>query len=403
MNPRFAHGLVIGKFYPPHAGHHLLIETAAAACQRLSVVVMAATCESIPLTDRVQWLQRAHPSVATGTECVISVVGVTDDLAVDYDSAPAWEGHVALMRAAIERSVSMSGADASAAVVDLVATSEPYGAELADRLGATHLLVDLTRSTQSVSGTAVRADVAGQWQYLRGPVRAGLARRVVVVGAESTGTTTVSRRLAEALRSRGGCWESTGWVPEFGREFTLRKLAAASALAAASGSPAPTMDDLTWTSEDFTAIAARQQQLEDAAAAVGSPVLVCDTDAFATSIWHQRYIGTPMAGHANPTRSLGRPDGGPGADLYLLTDDEEVPFVQDGIRDGEHLRSWMTRVFVEELNASGRRWVHLRGSLDERVAEALRQVDLLLTAGWQWADPRDGCAENPVTTANSLG
>ncbi|HST83327.1 MAG TPA: AAA family ATPase [Kineosporiaceae bacterium] len=385
---RFAHGLVIGKFYPPHAGHHLLIETAAAACRRLSVVVMAATCESIPLTYRVQWLREAHPSVVSETECLICVIGVTDDLIVDYDSEKAWEGHVALMRAAIERSVSMSGDDASAAVVDLVATSEPYGAELAQRLGATHLLVDPNRSTQPVSGTAVRADVARQWQHLRGPVRAGLARRVVVLGAESTGTTTVSSLLAEALRARGGCWENTGWVPEFGREFTIRKLAAASAMAAASGSATPGMDDLIWTSEDFTAIAARQQQLENAAAATGSPVLVCDTDAFATSIWHQRYLGTPMAaGHPTPTRSLGRADGGPGADLYLLTDDEEVPFVQDGIRDGEHLRSWMTRTFVQELNASGRRWVHLRGSLDERVAEAVRQVDVLLAEGWPLADP----------------
>jgi HTH-type transcriptional repressor of NAD biosynthesis genes len=383
---RFAHGLVIGKFYPPHAGHHLLIETAAAACRRLSVVVMAATCESIPLARRVQWLRQAHPPV--GAECLISVVGVTDDLVVNYDCEQAWQAHVALMRAAIERSVSMSGTDASTAVVDLVATSEPYGAELAHRWGATHLPVDLTRSTHPVSGTAVRADVAGQWPHLRGPVREGLARRIVVLGAESTGTTTVSSLLAEALRSRGGGWESTGWVPEFGREFTIRKLAAASAIAAAAGTPAPGMDDLTWTSEDFTAIAARQQQLEDAAAATGSPVLVCDTDAFATSIWHLRYIGTPMqVALPEPARSLGRPDGAPGADLYLLTDDEGVPFVQDGLRDGEHLRSWMTRTFVQELDASGRRWVYLKGSLNERVAEAVRQVDLLLAEGWQLADP----------------
>ncbi len=384
-DPRFTHGLVIGKFYPPHAGHHLLIETAAAACRRLSVVVMAATGESIPLADRVRWLQQAHPFVEAGEECRISVIGVTDDLVVDYDSAPAWEGHVALMRAAIERSVSMSGADPSAAVVDLVATSEPYGAELAHRWGAVHLLVDLTRSTHSVSGTAVRADVAGHWQHLRGPVRAGLARRIVVLGAESTGTTTVSSLLAEALRSRGSCWEDTGWVPEFGREFTIRKLAAASAIAAACGSPRPGMDDLTWTSEDFTAIAARQQHLEDAAAATGSPVLVCDTDAFATSIWHLRYIGTPMEERLSEL-ALGHP-AGPSADLYLLTDDEGVPFVQDGIRDGEHLRSWMTQTFVRELDTSGRRWVHLRGSLDERVAEAVRQVDLLMAEGWWLTDP----------------
>ena len=34
------HALIIGKFYPPHAGHHLLVQSAAATCERVSVVVM---------------------------------------------------------------------------------------------------------------------------------------------------------------------------------------------------------------------------------------------------------------------------------------------------------------------------------------------------------------------------
>ena len=40
------HGLVVGKFYPPHAGHHLLIRAAAAACDRVSVVAMEARIPS---------------------------------------------------------------------------------------------------------------------------------------------------------------------------------------------------------------------------------------------------------------------------------------------------------------------------------------------------------------------
>jgi hypothetical protein len=37
-------------------------------------------------------------------------------------------------------------------------------------------------------------------------------------------------------------------------------------------------------------VAARQNAAEDAPAAAG-PVLVCDTDAFATTIWYERYRG----------------------------------------------------------------------------------------------------------------
>ena len=47
------HGLVIGKFYPPHEGHHLLISTAAAVCERVTVLVLSHEVESIPHALRV--------------------------------------------------------------------------------------------------------------------------------------------------------------------------------------------------------------------------------------------------------------------------------------------------------------------------------------------------------------
>lgn len=68
-----------------------------------------------------------------------------------------------------------------------------------------------------MSGSACHADLAGNWDLLGGPARAGLAAHVVVLGAESTGTTTVSRALAQRYRDRGGVWSRTGWVPEYGR------------------------------------------------------------------------------------------------------------------------------------------------------------------------------------------
>ena len=43
----FRHGLLIGKFYPPHLGHHAAIRRAAAECERVSVLVMASAAESI--------------------------------------------------------------------------------------------------------------------------------------------------------------------------------------------------------------------------------------------------------------------------------------------------------------------------------------------------------------------
>ena len=96
MKPR--HGLVIGKFYPPHAGHKLLVRAAARACEHVTVVVMAATHESIPLENRVRWMRAIHGAAN------IRIVGVIDDVPVDYTDPDIWSKHVTLMQHALDSS-----------------------------------------------------------------------------------------------------------------------------------------------------------------------------------------------------------------------------------------------------------------------------------------------------------
>jgi HTH-type transcriptional repressor of NAD biosynthesis genes len=65
------------------------------------------------------------------------------------------------------------------------------------------------------------------------------------------------------------------------------------------------------------------------------------------------------------------------ADLYLLTGDE-IPFVQDGLRDGEDVRHGMHEAFARELEESGRAWALMRGTPEDRKAQAVGLVDALL-------------------------
>ncbi|MGW1772447.1 AAA family ATPase [Streptomyces sp. NPDC002104] len=352
---RHGHGLVLGKFYPPHAGHHHLVRTAQDQCERLTVLVCAASVESVPLADRVAWMREAHP----GAE----VVGAVDDIPVDLQDPAVWEAHMAVFRGAVRRPV------------DAVFTSEAYGTELARRFGAEEVCVDLDRTLFPVSGTAVRADPVANWEFLGPAVRAALTRRIVVLGAESTGTTTLSRALAEHWRARGGVWAKTGWVAEYGRQYSEERLAAARA-----ADPAATWDAVSFTSEEFPVIARRQDADEERAARLGSPVLFCDTDSFATGIWHERYLGARSA-------EAERIAAGTRRDLYLLTDHTDVPFEDDGLRDGEHLRPWMTGRFLEELERTGKRFLVVRGDRDTRLAAAVAAVDGLLAEGWRFADP----------------
>ncbi|AMM24266.1 AAA family ATPase [Variovorax sp. PAMC 28711] len=361
------HGLVIGKFYPPHAGHQLLIGAAASQCARVTVIAMAASHESIPLALRVRWLRELHAALPN-----VVVTGIVDDIPIDYGNDAIWRAHVALMREAL--------AAIDAPRVSAVFTSEPYGAELARHFDATPVTLDTARLLAPVSATRFRNDPPAYWDFIAAPVRSDLAWRIVVVGAESTGTTTLSIALAQALRERGGAYGHTRWVPEYGRALSVEKLAAAIAQAQLQGAPRPGPEDLLWPSDEFTRIATTQNAMAREQAAVGGPLLVCDTDAFATAIWHERYVG-----HRSPAvEAIAGQDRGR---LYLLTHHDGVPFEDDGLRDGEALREWMTDRFATRLSETARRHVVLRGDRVERLDAALCAVDALLAGGWGFAAP----------------
>jgi HTH-type transcriptional repressor of NAD biosynthesis genes len=319
-------GLVIGKFYPPHRGHKFLIETALAQVDHLDVLVCARPEQTITGQLRAHWLREIHPKA-----CVRAI----DDPGED-DNSEFWAKYT----------VQILGN-----APDVVFTSEDYGDGYAHFLACRHVMVDRERMRVPVSAREIRAAPLRHWEYLEPCVRAFFAKRISVVGAESTGTTTLARDLAEHYR--------TVWVPEYGREY-CEKLQAAGV----------DLWTYQWRSEEFTDIARKQQQMEDDLAREANRLLVCDTDVVATGIWHQRYMGTGSP-EVEAIAAAHRHD------LYLLTDCD-LPFVQDGLRDGETIRQWMTRRFEEVLAERGLTWVKISGSGGQRLLAAIRQVDRFL-------------------------
>jgi HTH-type transcriptional repressor of NAD biosynthesis genes len=171
-------------------------------------------------------------------------------------------------------------------------------------------------------------------------------KRVVVIGSESSGTTTLARALAEHYR--------TVWVPECGRTYSQGRQPCRQ----------------PWRSDEFTFIAIEQARMEDALAALANRVLICDTDPFATAIWHERYMGQPSDAVREIAKSRRY-------DLYIVTD-ANIPFVQDDIRDSEPLRQWMQGRFIEELTKMRQPTIVVSGPHEERFAAAVRRIDELL-------------------------
>ncbi|WP_367870434.1 AAA family ATPase [Luteolibacter sp. Populi] len=318
---RFGLGLVVGKFLPPHRGHRFLIETALSRCERVVVIICGKPVDPIPPELRAGWLRELVPQAE---------VMLIDDRYDENDS-----------RVWAENTMGWLGR-----APDAVFTSEDYGERYAGLMGARHVMVDRARLVVPCSGTAVRQDPFAMWDFIDPPLREWFAKRIVIVGAESTGTTTLAMDLAAAL--------DTEWVAEYGREYSMLKQGSC---------------DANWRSEEFMDIVREQARREDAAARRANRILVCDTNSFATVQWHRRYMGTRFA-ELEAFAAACR------ADVYFLTGDE-IPFEQDGLRDGEHLRHDMHRWFEEALTAQPKPWFLLRGSRETRLSHALEILDEL--------------------------
>ena len=347
MSPRSAlRAIVIGKFLPPHAGHHALIEHAGVHAGNVQVFVCDGVGQRPTASERAKWLARRHPDVEV--HVVPDICGWHGSDPCPPGCSPRWAAHLLQQ--------GFGG-------WDLVVSSENYGIAFAKALGARHLSFDVSRGLSPCSGTLIREDLRSGWRWLDPVVRAGLTRKVVVLGAESTGTTTLARALAQKL---GG-----GYVAEFGRSETLR-------LSQECGS----VWDIEWTSADFARIASGQRSAEargmndltGARASFGEngPWLVCDTDVLATSLWRERYLG-----EGSPAMIQEALWGSHPPDLYILTSHSGVPFTQDGIRDGEHLRSWMTGRFREELSSTAVPWIEVEGSPTQRINAVLDAIGSL--------------------------
>lgn len=320
---KYKTGVVIGKFYPPHLGHKYLIDVAKSYVQHLTVILCWKKEHYIPGNLRVNFLKEIHPDV--------KIIGVEDKL--DDNDTVGWA------KATIE----LLGY-----IPDIVCTSEDYGDAYAKAMGCVHIQVDKSRITIPCSGTLIRNDPLNHLEYLEPCVRAYFVKRICVLGAESTGTTTLANALAQYYK--------TIWVPEYGRDYSIEKLKRS--------------DANEWKTSEFVVIANEQLRQEDEAAKCANKVLICDTDAFATSIWHYRYMNC-RSKDVEEIASKRK------YDLYILTD-ADIPFVQDGTRDGEHIRLWMHNFFKDELTRLGKKYIIVSGGHENRMNASVKEIDKII-------------------------
>jgi nicotinamide riboside kinase len=206
------------------------------------------------------------------------------------------------------------------------------------------------------SGRQHRRDAAGGHEV----------KRVLLLGAESTGKTTLAHALADHY--------DTVWNPELGHMYTWFR------------EEGPGWD--TWRPGEFTLIAKLQDWYEQFLAGYANGVLFCDTSPWTTGLFQEVYSGSRSPEvEAVAGRSY---------DLTIVCD-IATPFRQDelGMReDGPH-RQRMHAAYLTHLEETGDPYLVVTGSHAERMGAATAAVDALLT------EPRQRRARVPAWLTTS--
>ena len=308
-------GVAAGRFAPFHRGHQHLIERARGLVDALDVVVMHRPDDVLAPELRTGWIRDAfaeHPQV-------------------EVHAVPEGDDPVAAVRERLGSAPDICFTGAG---------HEGWATSLAPR----HAEID---RLPGIDSEIVRADALAALDQLPGGTRASVVRRVCVLGAESTGKTTLARDLADAL--------ATVWVPEYGRDYT---------------ETLPDRLRYVWTTPDFEIISKRQNWNEDRAARYANRIVIVDTDAFATSLFHELYVGYRAPELDAYLRQY---------DLYLLTS-IDTPFQMDtaGLRYDGDTRRFMDATYHRHAEESGRPVAALKGPPQERLRTAVDAVATML-------------------------
>lgn len=174
--------------------------------------------------------------------------------------------------------------------------------------------------------------------------------KIAVLGAESTGKTTLCRDLAAHF----GC----PWVPEYMRTYLQAK-----------------WDDeqLTCTWEDLLPIAQGQIELENklaeqaAQTSDNSHYLFCDTSLFELMVYANWY-------YSDCPEALTKAALAHHYDLILLTD-VDTPWVADDLRDSPHQRDEISAYFSDQLTTHNKSFRVIGGNREARVQQIVKLLE----------------------------
>lgn len=343
---RYHVGMYGGSFDPLHLGHvHNMIK-AAALCEELYIVI--SWCHKRDKTSpklRCRWILNCTRHLPGVKILMIEDNALSKE---QYNAANFWEQGACDIKAAIGKPI------------DVVFCGSDYrGTGRFEALyGPESEVVYFDRTQVPISSTQIRSNPLQYWDYLPAVCRPYYTKKVLLVGGESTGKSTLVQNLAIAY--------NTSFVSEVGRDTCDY----------AGGEELMNVEDL------YENLLRQKIHIMDALKSANR-VLFVDTDAI-TTLFYAHFLLTKEEEIAKCTHLAEAINAITDWDLVLFLE-PTVEFVQDGTRSdiiaaarekySEQIKQLLTRHQV--------RFICLDGSYYERFTQAQEQLQALgITPAW---------------------
>ena len=205
-----------------------------------------------------------------------------------------------------------------------------------------------------ISSTAIRKDPLAHWDWLPNIVRPYYVKRVLLVGGESTGKSTLTINLAN--------YYNTNYLEEVGRDISER-----------SGT------DRMMLSEDFTDILLQHKVREIEAVKHSNRILFEDTDCLITLFYLHFLEGQNKEKNGALAETIAQMNT---YDLILFLE-PDVDFVQDGDRSPVIAanRNGYSEQIKELYHTHGFTFDSIRGDYQARFEQAVSLVERLIEGG----------------------
>ena len=316
---------ICGKFLPFHKGHEAMIRFALSKCDFLTVLICCSEKETTPENVRKNWIEKnfEHCKNIEVKTFNYSESELPNTSVSSQKNSKVWAEKFKMLFPDY----------------DIVISSEKYGDYVAEFMGIKHIVFDIPRQLFPISATAVRNDLFTNWDFLPDSVKPDFAIKIVILGTESTGKTTLTEKLAEHYKCTS--------VKEAGRDIVA--------------------NSNSFSFDDLILISSEHAKRIDEATTGKSPLVIIDTDIHITKSYSNFAFNRELEVSDKIYNSNK-------ADLYLYLNND-VEYVQDGTRLSETDRNLLDLSHRGILKQHNIDFVEIKGNWEQRFEKAVEQID----------------------------